>query len=157
MSNFHNKNISRQSLKILSNVSFQNSDLTPTRDVTLTTSFPISNEKTKDEDDLEVDLSNKENTSNAKLSYPATSAQKSNFEISNFGAYLSEEEEKKESVEIKSVRDQVGSLITSECKVPAPYSAIEATPISNSNFQLRQDKVSAELQGHGRFFGKNLM
>ena len=55
MSNFHNKNNSRQSLKILSNVSFQNSDLTPTRDVTLTTSFPISNEKTKDEDDLEVD------------------------------------------------------------------------------------------------------
>ena len=39
------------------------------------------------------------------MSYPATSAQKSNFEISNFGAYLGEEEEKKESVEIKEVKD----------------------------------------------------
>ena len=52
-----------------------------------------------------MDLSNKENYSNAKMSYPATSAQKSNFEISNFGAYLGEEEEKKESVEIKEVKD----------------------------------------------------
>ena len=38
------------------------------------------------------------------MSYPATSAQKSNFEISNFGAYLGEEE-KKESVDIKGIND----------------------------------------------------
>ena len=79
------------------------------------------------------------------MSYPATSAQKSNFEISNFGAYLGEEEEKKESVEIRGAKDLVGSAITSKRKVPVSYSAISATPISNSNFQLRQDKVSAEL------------
>ena len=71
-------------------------------DVTLTTSFPMSNEKTNDEENVEVDLSNKENN----ISYPVTSAQKSNFEISNFGAYLGEEEEeKKESIEIKGDKD----------------------------------------------------
>ena len=70
-------------------------------DVTLTTSFPMSNEKTNDEENVEVYLSNKENN----ISYPVTSAQKSNFEISNFGAYLGEEEEKKESIEIKGDKD----------------------------------------------------